>query len=178
MSAACGFRVFVPLFLMSGAVHLGYLDLAPNFAWMETERALVGLGVATLAEVLAYAIPWLDNALDAIASPAAVVAGAIASASVLGDASPFVQWTLAAIAGGGVAGLVQGGTVATRAASTAGTGGLGNILVAAGEVAASVGTALLAMAAPFVALALVGVLVVVLVRQIVRWRRRRSMHQP
>lgn len=178
LSAACGFRVFVPLLMMSGAAHLGYLELASDFAWMETDRALVGLGVATLVEVLAYAIPWLDNVLDAIASPAAMGAGVMASASVLGDASPFVQWTLAVIAGGGVAGLVQGGTVATRAASSAGTGGLGNILVAAGEVLASVGTALLAMLAPFLALLLVGVLLVVLVRQIVRWQRRRSLHRP
>lgn len=175
LSAACGFRVFVPLLVMSGAAHLGYLELASGFAWMETDRALVGLGVATVVEVLAYAIPWLDNVLDAIASPAAVGAGVIASASVLGDASPFVQWTLATIAGGGVAGVVQGGTVATRAASSAGTGGLGNILVAIGEALASVGTALLAMLAPFITLFLVGALVVVLVRQIIRWRRNRSV---
>lgn len=172
LSAACGFRVFVPLLLMSAAAHLGYLEPVSGFAWMETDRALVGLGAATVIEVLAYAIPWLDNVLDAIASPAPVGAGVIASASVLGDTSPFVQWTLSAIAGGGVAGIVQGGTVATRAASSVGTGGLGNILVTLGEVIASAGMALLAMLAPFIALFLVSALVVILVRQIVRWRRR------
>lgn len=172
LSAACGFRVFVPLFLMSGAVQLGYLELASGFEWMETDRALIGLGVATAVEVLAYLIPWLDNALDTIASPAAVIAGIVASASVLGDTSPFVQWTLSVMAGGGVAGLVQGGSVATRAASSMGTGGLGNFLVAIGEVLASVGTALLAILAPFIALVVVIVLVAVLVHQLVRWRRR------
>jgi hypothetical protein len=178
LSAACGFRVFVPLLLMSGASLLGYLELTPEFAWVGSDRALAGFGVATVLEIIAYSVPWLDNALDAIATPAAMGAGVLASASVLGDTSPLIQWTLSIIAGGGVAGLVQSGTVAARAGSSATTGGLGNILVALGEGVASTGTALLAILAPFIALAVVLVLSVVLVRQIIRWRHRRSRSRP
>jgi len=178
LSAACGFRVFVPLLLMSGASLLGHLELAPEFAWVGTVQALAGFGVATALEIVAYAIPWLDNALDAIATPTAMGAGVLASASMLGDTSPLVQWTLSIIAGGGVAGLVQGGTVAARAGSSATTGGLGNIFVALGEGVAAVGTALLAIFAPFIALAVVLVLSVVLVRQIIRWRPQRSTSRP
>jgi len=40
------------------------------------------------------------------------------------EMSPFLQWTLAFIAGGGIAGLVQGATVALRATSLLATAGI------------------------------------------------------
>lgn len=172
LSAACGFRVFIPLLVMSAASLRGYLALSSNFEWIGSYPALVIFGAATLVEVLGYYIPWVDNALDAIATPLAVVAGVLASTSVLGDGSPVVRWTLAAISGGGAAGLVQAGTVATRATSSAATGGLGNFLVSTGEAVASLGTALLALVAPVLTLVLVAVLAVVLVRVLLRRRQR------
>ena len=105
-------------------------------------------------EVIAYYVPWADNLLDTIASPAAVVAGIVASASVLGEVPPALQWTFAAIAGGGVAGVVQAATVLLRGTSTATTGGLGNSVVSTTELILAVGVAVLALLAPFVALAL------------------------
>jgi hypothetical protein len=101
-------------------------------------------------------------------------AGVLASASVLGDTSPLVQWTLSIIAGGGVAGLVQGGTVAARAGSSVSTGGMGNIFVAIGEALAAVGTTLLAILAPVIALVVVLVLGVLFVRSLIRWRHRQA----
>lgn len=171
LSAACGFRVFVPFFLMSLGALTGYYEPADGFAWVGTVPAAVGLGTATVLELLGYAIPWVDNALDAIATPAAVVAGVVASASVLGDVPPMLQWTLAAVAGGGAAGLVQGGTVAARGASSGTTGGLGNFAVAGAELVASVLTTVLALVAPFVLLALLLVGALFLVRWFVRRRR-------
>ena len=172
LSAACGFRVFLPFLVMSAADLGGYLDLSSDFAWIGSYPALVAFGAATLVEVLGYCIPWVDNALDAVATPLAVIAGVLASASVLGDASPGVRWALAAISGGGAAGLVQAGTVAARATSSATTGGLGNFLVATGEAAASLGTSVLAIAVPVAAVALVVVFGVVVAR---RLRRRREL---
>lgn len=154
LSAACGFRVFLPFLVMSVAARSGHLDLSSDFAWIGSYPALAAFGAATLVEVLGYYIPWVDNALDAIATPLAVVAGVLASASVLGDAAPGVRWALAAISGGGAAGLVQAGTVATRATSSAATGGLGNFLVATGEAVASLGTTVLAIAMPVLAVVL------------------------
>lgn len=170
LAAACGFRVFVPLLGMSLAARAGVLPLADGFQWAQTDLALLLLAVATGLEVLGYFIPFIDNALDAVATPAAVAAGVGASASVLGDFSPAVQWGLAAVAGGGAAGLVQGGTVAARGASSAGTGGLGNFLVAGGEALLSVLTTALAIFAPVVALAAVALLCFFGVRALLRWR--------
>src|SRR5438067_3098081 len=125
LSAACGFRIFVPLLFMSIAANSGHLHLAPSFGWIGSTGALVAFGVATVLEVGAYYIPWLDHFLDTLATPAAIVAGIVVTASMVSDVSPFLKWTLAVIAGGGVAGSVQATTVLARALSFAGTGGLG-----------------------------------------------------
>jgi hypothetical protein len=150
LAAACGFRVFIPLLVVSVAALSGHLTLAPSFQWMGTWPALIAFGVATVLEIGAYYIPWLDHLLDTIATPAAVVAGTIISASVFTNMSPFLQWTLAVVAGGSAAGLVQSGTVLTRAASLATTGGLGNPLVSTGEWVLSILTSLLAIIVPVV----------------------------
>lgn len=174
LSAACGFRVFVPLFIMSIAGLSGYLTLDGGFAWIATYPALASFGVATLVEVLGYYIPWVDNLLDTIATPAAVVAGIVASASVLGEATPLVQWMLAVIAGGGTAGLVQTGTVAARGTSSATTGGLGNFVVATLENVTSALTAVLALVMPVLTVLALVVLGVFIGRRIRRRRARRS----
>ena len=160
LSAACGFRVFVPLLGVSLAAHAGHLTLASGFEWLGSDPALLTLGIATLLEIGGYYIPWLDHFLDTVATPAAVVAGIIVSASVMTDMSPLLRWTLAVIAGGGIAAVVQGTTVVARGASTLLTGGLTNPLIASAELGGAVGSTLFAFMAPviglFVVLAAVG----------------------
>lgn len=154
LSAACGFRVFVPLLVMSIASLSGHLALAPGFAWIGSYPALVAFSVATCLEVAGYYIPWVDHLLDTIATPAAIIAGTIVTASMAVHLSPFLRWTLAVIAGGGVAGLVQGTTVATRGISGITTAGLGNPLVATLELGGAIVTSILAIVAPVLAVAL------------------------
>lgn len=151
LSAACGFRVFVPLLIVSIAAHTGHLKLAQSFAWMGSDTALIAFAVATVLEITAYYVPWLDNLLDTVASPAAVISGTVITASLVTDMSPFLRWTLAVVAGGGVAGLVQGATVVTRASSTATTGGFANPLLATAELGGSFFTSILSIVAPVVA---------------------------
>ncbi|MGE3410393.1 MAG: DUF4126 domain-containing protein, partial [Pirellulales bacterium] len=129
LSAACGFRVFVPLLGMSIAHMAGHLKMSEGFDWIGTWPALATFGTASLVEVVAYYIPWLDNLLDTAATPVAVVAGTIVAASQIVEVSPLLQWSLAAIAGGGVCGIIEGGAVALRAASTGATGGAGHGVV-------------------------------------------------
>src|SRR5207247_4235824 len=103
-----------------------------------------------------YYIPWVDNLLDTVASPAAVIAGTLVTASLVAGMSPFLKWTLAVIAGGGIAGLVQGTTVLTRGASSAGTGGLANPILATAELGGALITSFLSLVVPvLVALAIV-----------------------
>jgi len=154
LSAACGFRVFVPLLLISAAARYDYLALSPGFAWMESTAALVAFGTATVLEVAAYYVPWLDNFLDAAATPAAVLAGVLASAAVFVEMPPLIRWSLALIGGGTAAGLIQGATVLLRLKSLALSGGLTNPLVSTAELAGSTITSVLAILLPILCLAL------------------------
>ena len=156
LAAACGFRVFVPLIVAAVAARSGGLNLSPGFEWLTSDGALLALSVAAVVEVLAYTLPWLDHLLDAIATPAAVVAGVVASAAVFVDFPPLVRWGAAVILGGGAAGAVQAGTVLARLKSTLFTGGAGNVVVALLELAGAALLSLLAILAPaLVLLALV-----------------------
>jgi hypothetical protein len=155
LAAATGFRIFVPMLIMSGAAYTGHLPLDDSFAWLATPSALIMLSAAALAEILAYYIPVVDNLLDTLAAPAALVAGTIVSAAVMTDVPPMVKWTAAVIAGGGIAGLTQGVTGMLRAHSTVFTGGLGNLVIATAELAGALLVSFLALAAPTAAIALV-----------------------
>jgi hypothetical protein len=136
----------------------GHLHLSPGFEWIGSHYTSIAFGTATLVEVLAYMIPWLDHILDLVASPAAIVAGIIATASVVMDLSPFLKWTLALIAGGGAAAIVQGVTVLLRTKSSALTAGTGNVFVSSLELIGSILTALLAILVPIVCVALISFL--------------------
>ena len=174
LAAAVGFRVFLPMLVMSVAAYTGHLPLSSGFAWLATPAALVMLSVAALLEILAYYIPGVDNLLDAIATPAALVAGTVVSAAVITDLPPIVKWTTALIAGGGAAGLTQGLTSLLRAKSTLTTAGLGNHLIATGEIGAALLLSLLSLAAPLLAIGLVALFcwfALRLVRRLLRGKR-------
>jgi len=155
LAAATGFRVFVPMLIVSAAAYTGHLSLDNSFAWLGTRSALAMLSVAAVAEILAYYIPVIDNLLDSLATPAAFIAGTIVSAAVMTDVPPMVKWTAAVIAGGGIAGITQGATALLRAHSTVLTGGLGNSVIATAELGGALLISFLALAVPAAAIALV-----------------------
>lgn len=148
LSAACGFRVFVPPLAMSLAAIYGHIPLSSDFAWLGTKEAAIALSIATLLEISAYYIPVVDNLLDTVQIPLAVSIGTVITAATLGHTDPVLQWTLAAIAGGGTAGII--GTLAslTRLASTGATGGLGNFVIATIEAVGSISLSLLGISFP------------------------------
>jgi hypothetical protein len=178
LAAAVGFRVFLPMLVMSVAAYSGHLTLSSGFAWLATPPALVMLSVAALLEILAYYIPGVDNLLDTIATPAALIAGTVVSAAVMTDLPPIVKWTTALIAGGGAAGLTQGLTSLLRAKSTLTTAGLGNHLVATGEIGAALALSLLSLAAPLLAVVFVALLCWLAVRALRRLRRSKRAAPP
>ena len=171
LSAACGFRVFAPLLVLSGAGVTGFYTPAVELSWISSWTAVALFGSATLVEVIAYYVPWADNLLDSIASPAAVIAGIIASASVLGELPPPLQWTLATVAGGGAAGLAQMSTVVLRGASSVATGGLANFMVSTGENVFAIATSVLALFAPLAAFALLMLAAAFMWKRTVMFRR-------
>lgn len=175
LAAATGLRIFLPATIAAIAARAGGLQFSDGFGWLAGDLALGILVVAALCEVAAWLMPWLDNLLDAIALPAASAAGALLAASVLVEVDPAVRWTLAAIAGGGTAGLVHTASAAGRAASTATTGGLANPGFTLVETGLAAVAAVLAILVP---VALVVVAVVSLVVGARRLRRRRRVNGP
>jgi hypothetical protein len=159
LAASCGFRVFAPLLVVSAATNAGYLSLSEGFDWIGEWPALVAFAVAAAVEIAAFYIPWLDSLLDTIASPIAIVAGAVMFAAVAVDLDPFLKWSLAIIAGGGSAALVQGGTVLARVASTGTTGGLANFIVSTFETVAGFLFSLMAIVVPVLAVICLAILI-------------------
>jgi hypothetical protein len=155
LSAACGFRVFIPLMIVSVSSLTGHLALAPGFEWIGTYPALVAFAMASIIEILSYYVPVIDNLLDTIAVPAAIIAGTIVMASAVSEMSPLLRWSLAIIVGGGVAGTVQGLTSMVRLASTATTGGFANPIFSTAEAGGSVAMGVMAISLPLVAFILV-----------------------
>ena len=165
LAAATGFRVFLPLLIAALAAHFGHLPLNDSFAWLASMPALVTLGTAAVLETFAYYIPGVDHVLDVVASPATVVAGAVASAAVMTDVPPAVLWPVAIIAGGGIAGLTKGSTALLRAKTGLATGGLANPVVSTLETVGATGLSLLALVVPLLCLAAIVALLVWVVRR-------------
>ncbi|HIC61464.1 MAG TPA: DUF4126 domain-containing protein [Marine Group III euryarchaeote] len=138
LAAACGFRVFIPPLMMGVASRAGYYELEGSYTWVSEDWAIAVFALATLLELGAYYVPWIDNLLDVVATPSAILAGIFVTSASLEGMDSSLQWFLAIIAGGGVAGTIQLGTVATRVISTTTTGGLANPIVSTLEAIACV----------------------------------------
>lgn len=161
LAASAGFRVFLPLFALSLASHFNVIPLNESWAWVGGFPAMITLGVAMIAEILAYYIPFVDNALDFVATPLAAIAGTAAMASTLIDLDPMLTWGLAIIAGGGTATAMQGMTSVTRLATSVKTAGVGNPVVSTAETGTAITLSSLAIFLPVIALvAVVAILVI------------------
>lgn len=152
LAAATGMRVFVPLLVLGVSARMEWLPLSNGFEWLSSWPAIAAFGVAATLEVSAYYIPLVDNFLDLLAGPLAVLAGVVATAAVITDLPPLIRWSVAIVAGGGTAGIVQTVMSVVRLKSTALTAGFGNFLVATVELIASFTAAILAILAPAIAI--------------------------
>lgn len=166
LSAACGFRVFVPLLVMSIASLMGWFEPMKGFEWLAMPSVCIALGIATFFEIGAYYVPWVDNLLDTIATPAALMAGTLTTMAVsTGEMSQFASWASALIVGGGTATAVQMSTVAVRGLSTATTGGLANPIVSTGEWVSALVISVLSFIVPV----LVVIVFIIMLICVVRW---------
>ncbi len=168
LAASVGFRVFVPLFALSIASFYGIIPLNENWQWVGSTPAMMALGIATLVEIGAYLIPWLDNLLDTIAVPLAAVAGTAVMLSTMADLDPIITWSLAIIAGGGTATAIKSSTSTARLASTATTGGIANPIISSVESGTSIVLSILAFIAPVLAIIFV-VIILWLMFKVFKW---------
>lgn len=151
LAAATGFRVFLPMFAVSLASYYHWIPANESFQWLASLPALITTGVATVVEILAYYIPYIDNILDSISIPLATIAGSVLFASQYMGLDGVSEWALALIAGGGTAATIASGFAGTRVVSTATTGGIGNHVVATTETAGASVMSIFALALPILA---------------------------
>ena len=164
LAAACGFRVFVPMLVISIAAKAGWVTLSDGFEWVGTWPAVIAFAVATVLEIGAYYIPWLDNLLDTVATPAATIAGVLVTAAFIADMHPLLAWSVAIIAGGGVAGTIKTGLVGIRVGSTATTAGTANPVLTTIEWIVSLVMSLLSIILPILAAVIAFSMVAILLR--------------
>ena len=169
LAAACGFRIFVPLLVLSLAARTEIVPLAEGTYWIGTTPALISLAVATLLEIGAYYVPVIDNLLDTVATPAAALAGAVVASAVLVDVDPWLRWTLGIVGGAGAATAVHVPAAAMRIGSTAMTAGTANPVLATGEIVGASLVSGIAVLAPIA----VPMIVIALIAGAIEWRRRR-----
>jgi Domain of unknown function (DUF4126) len=176
LAAATGMRVFVPLLVLGITARMDWLHLSPGFDWLSSWPAIIALAVAAVLEVGAYYIPLVDNFLDLLAGPLAVMAGIVATAAVVTDLPPLIRWSVAIVAGGGTAGIVQTVMSVVRLKSTALTAGFGNFMVSTFELMASFAASVVAILAPLIAILVVmGIVVVFLALTRSRTPARRQL---
>ena len=166
LSVVAGFRVFIPLFALALAAHFEFIGLNEEFRFLADSSALWIIGAAMFIEILAYYVPWVDNALDVFCIPIAGIMGTIFLAAILPSdlASPATNWAIALITGGGIASTVGVSTAGMRATSTGTTGGLGNFVFSTFEiVCAALGAFFIYMFANHPYILLLFVLIVLLI---------------
>lgn len=166
VAAACGLRAFLPLLLLGLAARAGLVELRGGAAWLAADHALAALTAATVLEVAADKVPFVDNVLDAAATvlrPAAAWLGTFALLSAW--PTPWAQ--IAALVLGAGALAVHAAKAKLRLGSTAMTFGQANTLLSLVEDAFASALLLVAWVAPLLALLVPALLVLAL-------RRRRA----
>ena len=178
LSAACGFRAFLPLLFVGVASRAGAFTLHGNYEWLSSTTGLVVLLTAAISEIAAYFIPFVDNALDVVATPLALGAGALSMLVSFGDHTGVIPWALALILGAGTSGVVQAATVKLRALSSGTTAGAGNAVVSGGELVGASALSLVAVLVPMLALLVAGLVLWLLVRMIRKLTRKKALMAP
>ncbi len=168
LAASTGLNTFLPLLLLAGAARFGFVNTAEvfngSFAWVASDAALAGLGLATLVEVVGDKIPAVDHALDAFGTVARPLVGAFAAASVFTGADPAMA-ALAGLAFGAPTALgFHAAKAGTRAASSATTFGVANPVLSVVEDIAAVVLVITGLIAPLL------VPVLLLAALFVMWR--------
>ena len=175
LSASTGFRVFIPMLVASLAAKFGVFHPTGSFEWLGSLPAIIAFGSATIVEIAAYYVPFIDNLLDSITTPLSIGAGTLLMTSVLPVDNDFLKWMTGFIVGGGAAATIQTGSVLTRLGSTKFTAGTGNHILATGENVAAVSTASLAFVIPIVIAVIFIGLFILSFRKFFKWIKKRKL---
>jgi hypothetical protein len=162
MAWGAGLRLYLVVFVVGLLGKFGYVPLPDALKILANPIVLGAAGFMTFIEFFADKVPWLDSAWDAVHTFLRIPAGAALAAGMLGDTGEGVAMA-AALIGGTLAAGTHFGKAGTRAAVNTSPEPFSNIAVSAAEDVAVAGGLALALANPWVFLALLLVFVILLV---------------
>ncbi len=173
LAASAGFRVFIPMLVASVAAHFNIIPLSESFSWLGSWPAMITFGAATVVEVMAYYIPFVDNLLDTVTTPMAVGAGTLLMTSVLPVDNELLKWIMGFVVGGGAAATMQSGSALSRFASSKFTAGTANPVVSTGENVAALGTSVTALFIPVIVAVIFIIIAIVIFVKLFEWRKNK-----
>ncbi len=174
LAAATGFRTFLPLLMLGLAARfqLFGIEISGAMSWLDSDPALIALALATVFELAADKIPFVDHVLSLIGTVARPVAGAVAAGAAFVTLDPLVAAIAGLIIGAPTAMAFHSAQAGTRVLSSASTGGLGNPVVSFIEDL----TAFIMVIVAFLAPVLIPVVLVVVLLAL--WRLWRAVRRP
>ncbi len=171
LASAGGIRAFVPLLVLSLAVHMGQAELMEPLAWLGSSAASIVLSILVFVELVLRHTQRSFPGRRA-SSVLAIASGALVTTALLVDVHSTLVIAAACVAGALIALFVQWPTSALRAAAhrigaEGATGGLGT---PKGETASAILISMLSLYAPIAA----PMLVVAVVAGALHMRRQQA----
>jgi len=163
LSAACGFRIFIPPLTYGLLYKADLVQLGDGWYWIGNDWVIAVLALTALIEITGNLVPWVDNLLDVIATPTAIIAGTTLSAASLSEVDPGLKWMLSLMSGVLVTGGFQVTTVGLRGLSSVFTGGLINPIISLIEDIIS-----LVISISIILFPILGILIVILIALFLR----------
>jgi hypothetical protein len=153
LTTTAGVRALLALAALAVATHFHLVRPPEAFAWLGSPVAMWSLGGLAILEIVADKVPLLDHLLHVAQVAVKPAAAAILVGGTLH--APSHEALIALMILGALNALgIHAAVASVRGASTLATGGLGNPVVSTAEDAGSLGSAVLAFAAPLIAAAL------------------------
>lgn len=148
LSAASGFRLFVPFAILSIFSISGMNNAVYNPCLFSSDLFLIIFVILSVSEVILFYNPWIDNMLDLIATPASIFSGIILTYFVLYDTEIYLRLLISVLSGGLVSLNVQLLTVKARSSTTIFSKGNGNHIVSTIENVSSICISILVLKYP------------------------------
>ena len=155
-SLLAGWRLYAAVLVAGIAMHFDIIPLPEHLASLKLLGSPWVLGVAflgTVAEFLADKIAWVDSAWDSVHTIIRPLGGALLALAIIDPGQPVWQ-IVVLLLGGGSALLTHGAKAGTRAAVNASPEPVSNVVMSTAEDVTTTSILLIALANPWIALAL------------------------
>jgi len=163
LALATGVNTYLPLFILAlfARLNSAHIHLSPPFHFLTSDAALIVLGSLAACEILAQKFPGLDNIWDFVHTLLRPVAGAVAAGAAV-NTDRILEMAVVMLLGGALAAGAHSTKTSLRVASTAKTLGFANPVIGLLEDLGVVAASLLSIYFPWIMLAVVLLVTIVL----------------